>query len=196
MQINHQLLNIEDFEALYVAVQQSNLFSDSKFFVDAIPLHPIGEIQQAYHLEKDKPHFNLLNFIKQHFSLPAESNQGYQSNNKPIDIHIYELWDVLTRQPDEAAGTLIPLPYPYIVPGGRFREIYYWDSYFTNKGLLLVDSLSIYARNSTEDLLWLVDTLGFVPNSNMNWGMNRSQPPFLAMMVDDVYQKVSELLGE
>jgi alpha,alpha-trehalase len=52
---------------------------------------------------------------------------------------------------------------------------------------MLIDSLSIYAKNVTDNLLWEVDTLGFVPNANMSWGMNRSQPPYLAMMVEDVY---------
>ena len=62
--------------------------------------------------------------------------------------------------------------------------------YFINKGLLLIDSLSGYAKNATDNLLWEVDTLGFVPNANMSWGMNRSQTPYLAMMVKDVYESM------
>ncbi len=80
-------------------------------------------------------------------------------------------------------------PKPYMTVSAEHKLIYYWDSHFTNKGLLLVDSLRHFAQYSTENLLWMVDTLGFVPNSNMFWGMNRSQPPFLAMMVHDVYKK-------
>lgn len=188
MQFNHQLLNIEDFGALYVAAQQSNLFSDSKFFVDAIPMYTVEEILQAYNQEKDKPHFNLLNFIKQHFSLPAESNQGYQSNKKPIAKHIYELWDVLTRQPDEAAGTLIPLPYPYIVPGGRFREIYYWDSYFTMLGLKEHNRWDII-ENMIKNFAYLIEKFGHIPNGNHTYYLSRSQPPFFALMVKLLSEK-------
>lgn len=129
-------------------------------------------------------------------------NSG-NSKNSTIDINEYKP-DAITQYITKnwhktkidsskimwlGSNGIIP-PKPYLKVSPDIDLIFYWDSYFTNKGLLLVDSLSTYARNSTEDLLWLVDTLGFVPNSNMNWGMNRSQPPFLAMMVDDVYQKL------
>ncbi len=84
-------------------------------------------------------------------------------------------------------GIVPPKPFMSIAKGNPL--LFYWDNYFTNKGLLLIDSLSIYARNVADDLLWEVDTLGFVPNANMNWGMNRSQTPFLAQIVYDVYAK-------
>ena len=85
-----------------------------------------------------------------------------------------------------------------IVPPHNFLGIakghptlFYWDNYFTNKGLLLYDSLHIYAENVVNNLLWEVDTIGFVPNANFNWGMTRSQPPYLALMVEDVYRKTN-----
>ena len=83
----------------------------------------------------------------------------------------------------------IILPYPFMSIARGEPALFYWDNYFTNKGLLLIDSLSIYARNVVDNLLWEVDTLGFAPNASMNWGMNRSQIPFLAPMVFDVYEK-------
>jgi len=84
-------------------------------------------------------------------------------------------------------GIVPPKPFMTIAKGNPL--LFYWDNYFTNKGLLLIDSLSIYAQNAADNLLWEVDTLGFVPNANMNWGMNRSQTPFLALIVNDVYAK-------
>jgi len=84
-------------------------------------------------------------------------------------------------------GIVPPKPFMTIAKGNPL--LFYWDNYFTNKGLLLIDSLSIYAQNAADNLLWEVDTLGFVPNANMNWGMNRSQTPYLALIVNDVYAK-------
>jgi len=87
-------------------------------------------------------------------------------------------------------GSGLVLPYTHLGLGGSNPTFFYWDQYFVNKGLLLIDSLSIYAKSGTDNLLWEVDTLGFAPNANKYWGMNRSQTPFLAMMVQDVYENM------
>jgi len=109
-----------------------------------------------------------------------------------VDLFIKNNWHTSKVDSNGASwlrriGIVPPKPFMTIAKGNPL--LFYWDNYFTNKGLLLIDSLSIYARNGVDNLLWEVDTLGFAPNANMNWGMNRSQPPFLAMMVYDVYQK-------
>ncbi len=98
--------------------------------------------------------------------------------------------DVSNMEWFKEMGILPPNSFMAIAPG--HKTLFYWDNYFTNKGLLLIDSLSIYAKNVTDNLLWEVDTLGFVPNANMFWGMNRSQTPYLAMMVADVYKKFND----
>lgn len=109
-----------------------------------------------------------------------------------IETHILQEWHLSVIDSSKILWLgdkgIIP-PKPYMTISDEHKLIYYWDSYFTNKGLLLVDSLRHFAQYATENLLWMVDTLGFVPNSNMFWGMSRSQPPFLAMMVHDVYKK-------
>ena len=87
-------------------------------------------------------------------------------------------------------GNGLVVPYTHLGLGGNNPTFFYWDQYFVNKGLLLIDSLSEFAKNGTDNLLWEVDTLGFVPNANRNWGMNRSQTPYLAMMVQDVYENM------
>ena len=55
-----------------------------------------------------------------------------------MEEHIRALWPALTRSADslDRTSSLIPLPSAYVVPGGRFREVYYWDSYFTMLGLI------------------------------------------------------------
>ncbi len=80
------------------------------------------------------------------------------------------------------SGTLIPLPYPYIVPGGRFREIYYWDSYFTMLGLEQ-DKRKEIIRNMLDNFSYLIDTYGYIPNGNRTYFLGRSQPPFFSMMI-------------
>ena len=88
----------------------------------------------------------------------------------------------------EDNDTLIGLPYPYTVPAvGHFDELYYWDTYFTNKGL---EELGDYTqvKYNTDDMLFLVDKYGFMPNGNRTYYLSRSQPPFLSQMVRDVYE--------
>ena len=88
----------------------------------------------------------------------------------------------------EDNDTLIGLPYPYTVPAvGHFDELYYWDTYFTNKGL---EELGDYTqvKYNTDDMLFLVEKYGFMPNGNRTYYLSRSQPPFLSQMVRDVYE--------
>ncbi|MBS1566918.1 MAG: trehalase, partial [Bacteroidetes bacterium] len=102
--------------------------------------------------------------------------------NKPLKQHISDLWEVLKRLPSDDAGTLISLPYPYIVPGGRFREVYYWDTYFTMLGLQVSGRTDII-RNMVDNFSYLLDHLGFIPNGNRTYYLGRSQPPFFSLMV-------------
>jgi alpha,alpha-trehalase len=81
-----------------------------------------------------------------------------------MEQHAKALWDALTRVPDtsEAQSSLIPLPYPYVVPGGRFREIYYWDSYFTMLGLIASGRPDL-VRSMLDNFAHLVRTVGHIP---------------------------------
>jgi len=63
---------------------------------------------------------------------------------------------------------------------------FYWDTYFTQVGLLKHNKIRL-AKGGINNLLNLVDSLGFAPNANADWGSNRSQPPYLSMMVKDLY---------
>ena len=78
--------------------------------------------------------------------------------------------------------TLLSLPHPFVVPGGRFVETYYWDSYWILKGLLTC-GMRDTARGMVLNLLHQVDRFGFVPNGARLYYLNRSQPPVLAEMV-------------
>ena len=98
------------------------------------------------------------------------------------------------RQNAKDAGTLIGLPYPYTVPcaEGAFNELYYWDTYFTNKGLFALGQAE-QAANNVKNILYLINRFGYMPNGNRTHYLNHSQPPYAALMVDDVYRTTNDL---
>ena len=89
------------------------------------------------------------------------------------------------------AQGLLYLPDPYVVPGGRFNEMYGWDSYFIQVGLLRDNELAM-AKNMADNFLYEVHNYGKVLNANRTYYMTRSQPPFLTQMVLGVYKKTHD----
>lgn len=167
-------------------VQLSGIFKDSKTFVDCEPNKGLSDILADYERQKEQDRFDLEVFVNSNFELPTTAMADFATDSsKSMDAHIEMLWDVLTRTKDTASlyGSLIPLPQQYVVPGGRFREIYYWDSYFTMLGLLADDRRDL-AGSMLENFAFLIDSLGFIPNGNRDYYLGRSQPPFFALMVD------------
>jgi alpha,alpha-trehalase len=100
---------------------------------------------------------------------------------------------VLARKPDRAdpRSSLLPLPYPYVVPGGRFNEIYYWDSYFTMLGLEASGRHDM-ALNMVRNFVSLITRYGHIPNGNRTYYLSRSQPPFFAAMVELIADQARE----
>jgi alpha,alpha-trehalase len=82
---------------------------------------------------------------------------------------------------------LLYLPHPYVVPGGRFNEMYGWDSYFILLGLIR-DGETAAAKDMTDNLLYEVEYYGKVLNANRSYYLTRSQPPFISHMVREIYQ--------
>ncbi len=183
---------IYDLQPLFEDVQMSRVFPDGKTFVDCLPKYPLAEINTKYIQQRDQPGFQLNQFVLANFDLPVPHSTGYSSDRtKTVEENIEKLWDVLTRQPDEKKGTLIPLPHPYIVPGGRFGEIYYWDSYFTMLGLKASGRYAML-ENMVNNFSYLIDTIGHIPNGNRSYFLSRSQPPFYAGMI----QLLAEIKGK
>ncbi len=98
-------------------------------------------------------------------------------------------FDATVRFHPKDEGTLIGLPYTYTVPNvaGKFQELYYWDTYFANLGLLALGKVNL-VQNNVENFLFLVKKFGFVPNGSRTVFLSRSQPPFLSRMVKDLYE--------
>jgi alpha,alpha-trehalase len=86
---------------------------------------------------------------------------------------------------------LLYVPYPYVVPGGRFNEMYGWDSYFIQLGLLRDGELEL-ARNMTDNFLYEIEHYGMILNANRTYFLTRSQPPFLTEMILGVYEKTRD----
>jgi len=172
---------------LFKAVQKNRVFPDSKYFVDCVPKLDPQEIMDAYHTEKNKPGFDLRAFVESNFRAPDEGRETPDiPKTDSCRDHITNLWPLLFRKADASTSpedTLIPLPHPYVVPGGRFREIYYWDSYFTSLGLA-TDGQTDMILNMTRNFAHLIHTVGHVPNGNRVYYLSRSQPPFFTFMVD------------
>lgn len=174
------------YAELFEAVQATRLLGDSKTFVDATAKTEPADILKAFRTERDQPGFDLAAFVDAHFELPA-THVGVASDpaGLPVEDRIEQLWDLLTRGPDKQVehSSRIPLPNRYVVPGGRFREVYYWDSYFTMLGLADSGRIDLI-RGMLENFAYLIDEIGFIPNGNRTYFCSRSQPPFFAMMVE------------
>jgi alpha,alpha-trehalase len=174
------------FGDLYTEVQLQNVFPDSKTFADAVPKRTPAEILQRFHDHRREPGFSLASFVNENFEVPVARNESSHTlPNERVEQHIDRLWQVLTRSPqaEPAFSSRLSLPLPYVVPGGRFQEVYYWDSYFTMIGLqasgeheLVSDMISNFA--------FLIDQWGHIPNGNRTYYLSRSQPPFFAAMVE------------
>lgn len=116
---------------LFADVQLAPVFPDSKTFVDCIPKFSPDTILKQYREQKKQADFDLAVFVQQNFIIPQAAAYIDADTFPHIEVHIEKLWDKLVRSDSVTAGSLIELPFPYIVPGGRFNEMYYWDSYFT-----------------------------------------------------------------
>ena len=122
---------------LFQEVQLKKIFPDNKTFVDAVPKFSREQILKDYAQQKLSDTFNLTSFVNTHFIVPV-ATAAKVIEGLSLKDHLEQLWDVLQRKADvkQANSSLLPLPESYIVPGGRFREVYYWDSYFTMLGLM------------------------------------------------------------
>lgn len=169
---------------LFRDVQMSGLFEDSKTFADATPKRPLEEIYTSYETQRGDALFDLSAFVQRHFSLPHPITLSNDKSALSVVQYIESLWPKLEKQPDPPSHcSLLPLAHPYIVPGGRFREIYYWDSYFTALGLSDSGRLSL-ASSMIDNFIQLQSYLGCIPNGNRSYYHTRSQPPVLALMIE------------
>ncbi|KAI8343199.1 trehalase [Chlamydoabsidia padenii] len=198
---------------LLKTVQLARLFDDSKTFVDMPTKKPVSQVLEAFkalgkHPEKEK----VRQFVTKHFAPAGSEMKSYNITTAPMtwlnkvsdpkyrgwaDM-LHHSWSKLAFQFDTSllcegcVSSTLPVKRPFVVPGGRFREFYYWDSFFVIEGLLQ-SGLNSLALDMIENFLDFVDTYGFMPNGARIYYLNRSQPPFLTEMVNLYYQKTKDV---
>jgi len=171
---------------LFTRVQREAVYPDSKTFVDALPVRAPEQIMAEFLQARTRRNFNLRDFVSMRFRLPQNDGTAYQTiAGQDVRAHIDRLWSVLERRPDQEQPytSRLPLPARYIVPGGRFNEIYYWDSYFTMLGLERSGRHDV-TISMLKNFAHLIDRYGHIPNGNRSYYLSRSQPPFFAAMVE------------
>ncbi|XP_044760080.1 trehalase-like [Coccinella septempunctata] len=195
-------------------VQLLKPFKDSKHFVDMMMKHDEKVIHTNFNnLVKNTKNItknDVKEFIKNNFVMEDELEIWHEDdfNENPeildrITVPKYRrfakdlmpIWIFLGRRirrhilhkEFNSRYSIIPVPYGFVVPGGRFREFYYWDSYWIVVGLLNSDMVRT-VKGMLENFLWLVDNYGFVPNGGRIYYLNRSQPPLLLMMVNEYFK--------
>ena len=196
-------------------------FSDSKTFVDMPTVRPLDEVVAAFN-NLTKPISNnteLNDFLSTYFA-PAggelesvavdqlTTNATFLAKLNDTVIHqfvqkVIGIWPDLTRRYTGSTGdsgcdgcesSFVPVNRSFVVAGGRFREPYYWDSYWIIEGLLRTGgSFVTISRNIIENFLDLVEEFGFVPNGARIYYLNRSQPPLLSQMVRIYLEHTNDL---
>lgn len=169
---------------LFRDVALAGVFDDGKAWADEVPRRPPASILRDYRLWRDRSPAGLRRFVDANFTAaPPPVATSLPPAGLTLQAHIEALWPALTRRTPavRAWSSLLPLPNPYVVPGGRFREIYYWDSYFTMLGFGPREAPLRHAM--VDNFADLIRRFGHVPNGNRTYYLSRSQPPFFFEMV-------------
>lgn len=170
-----------DFFAL---VQSRRVYDDGKTFVDLIPRKRSRQIIKEYNLLKKSPDFNLHEFVARHFYefAPHKKNESKMSPATHPREHVRNLWAQLERRNRKDRGSLIAVPHKYIVPGGRFSEQFYWDTYFIMLGLAADEHWDLI-DGMVRNYAYMLRKFGCIPTANRTYFLSRSQPPFFSHMV-------------
>lgn len=204
--------------SLLAVVQMSNLFPDCKHFVDMplkhnaattlsewrelVALHngavPIEVLATFVNAHFDQPGGELEDHIPEDFNADHSFDSISDPHYRQFARDLHNRWPNLSRRVAEKVHqnpenySIIALPHSFIIPGGRFRELYYWDSFFTIRGLLASKMFGT-VKGMIENMAYLVDTYGFIPNGNRIYYLNRSQPPLLTWCVEAFYSATNDL---
>lgn len=203
--------------AMLQNIQLARPFADSKTFVDMPTIRPVEQVLAAYE-KLPKPLKNdstLQQFLTQNFGPVGQeivqSNASVSTDptfllqvQSPVvrdfTRQVIDIWPTLTRQMANenlcsgCDSSFVPVKRPFVVAGGRFREIYYWDSYFILEGLLRTKgSYTQIARDTIENFLDFIEEYGFVPNGGRKYYLNRSQPPLLGNMINIYLEHTHDL---
>lgn len=198
-------------------IQLAKIFDDSKTFVDKKLMHAPNETLDHFRdfMNATNNHPNkteIEQFVATNFADGNELENWTPTDFKPDPAFIKQIgnvtvrnyaqqlvsiWPQLARKMKEDVlaqadqYSFIPVTHGFIIPGGRFREYYYWDSYWIVRGLL-VSEMTDTVRGMIDNFISLVDRFGFVPNGGRVYYLNRSQPPLLTAMAYQYYKHTND----
>ena len=173
------------FDGLFQAAQLAPLYSDQKTFCDLVPRAQPRLIDLAYDIARHQKGFSLAGFVDLAFTAgPAGPTVPLANAGEAIRSYIDRLWTTLTVDAGSVPryGSLLSLPKPFVVPGGRFNELYYWDTFFDVVGLEQSGRGDLSDAIVT-DFAYEIDQYGHIPNGNRTYYLSRSQPPFFATLL-------------
>ncbi|XP_078490269.1 trehalase isoform X1 [Ciona intestinalis] len=200
------------------AAQNAFIFNDSKSFVD-MKLKQEPDAVLAAFADLNQTHNGQIpveavkEFVAKYFDQPGSEFEDWvpldwtqspkflshisdpQLRTWASDLNV--LWKQLGRKMiddvfvNSSRYSVIPVKNPVIVPGGRFREFYYWDSYFVIRGLLLSEMYTT-VKGMIENFLQIIEEFGFIPNGGRIYYTRRSQPPFLIAMVKEYLEATGD----
>ncbi|VDM96954.1 unnamed protein product [Thelazia callipaeda] len=194
-------------------VMMLGLYKDSKTFVDKPlkknPQDVVADFRKRFSAtitEEDRE--RVKEFIADNFGVEGEELDECELSDwkeepealltiedsalRQFALEINYLWRNLCRtvkkevKNNQQRYSLIYIPNEFIVPGGRFREYYYWDGYWIIKGLL-ISGMHTTTRRMIENFAYLIDKFGFIPNGGRVYYARRSQPPLFIPMVYEYY---------
>ncbi|EPR78238.1 Alpha-alpha-trehalase [Spraguea lophii 42_110] len=163
----------------------------------------VYNVKKVKEAEMDKRKVKmLLDFVKENFlpvgsdiisTLPIDYKEhpDFLTNIQNNEVYtigsaLNNIWKELSKEKAHLnpgqESTLLSLPHPFIVPGGRFREFYYWDTYWILEGLL-VSGMDKSAINILKNFIHIIKTYGYIPNGTRKYYFYRSQPPYFPMML-------------
>ncbi|KAH7928748.1 glycoside hydrolase family 37 protein [Leucogyrophana mollusca] len=199
--------------SLLQTVNIAQLYSDSKTFVDKPTskssqqvLSDFSQFNLANVTEGDIVNFVDADFLGEGLELEGVALEGFNANpsflnnitdplSRAFAQTVNGFWPQLVRNTNQSAlcdeypggkceSTLIPLNHTFVVPGGRFREQYYWDSYWIIQGLIQSELYST-VNATLQNFMDEIQDFGFIPNGGRIYYLDRSQPPLFVRMLSD-----------
>lgn len=206
----NKTVNNEDARSLYLnekylrVVKLANRSVDSKSVVDRATKKPLSDVLSALKSLNEASVVEIKSFVDTCLHEPGfeiERAEFCDWNPQPkfikrlknhdlieFSLAINKIWLDLYKKFDssklgkDCVSSHLAMKYPFVVPGGRFIEIYYWDTYWTLEGLLVCGMFDT-ARKMLENFLHFIEQYGFIPNGSRIYYLNRSQPPYFSQMV-------------
>ncbi|KAJ3663036.1 hypothetical protein Zmor_007346 [Zophobas morio] len=198
-------------------IQMAKPFEDSKTFVDMKLKHDEKTTLDNFDVFITNTNNNptkeeVQQFVSDNFEegnefedwVPSDYTPNPQILSKIADTEIRNfasklvaIWPKLARKVKQEVFdtpelyTLLPVEHGFIVPGGRFKEFYYWDSYWIIKGLLVCEMYDT-VKGMLDNFLSIVEKYGFLPNGARIYYLNRSQPPLLTLMAATYIQATND----